>query len=114
VLGGFSFGSSMALRVGVRDARVRALFALGVPLSLQPDTPGLESCRTPRLFVQGERDVFGSGAQVRQLVEPLPEPRVLKVIPGADHLFTGQLDALQDAVSTWAATRPWEVYSRHV
>ena len=32
VLGGFSFGSVVALRVAARDARVRAVFALGFPL----------------------------------------------------------------------------------
>jgi alpha/beta superfamily hydrolase len=109
VLGGFSFGSCMALRVGVEDPRVRALFALGVPLSLLPDTPALEGCRKPRLFVQGENDVFGSGEQVREMVERLPGEHLLKVVPGADHLFTGHLDAVQEAVSAWAATRPWEV-----
>jgi len=107
VLGGFSFGSSMALRVGIADARVAALFALGVPLTLMPDTPGLESCRKPRLFVQGEHDAFGDGAAVAALVETLPEPKRLVVIPGTDHFFTGHLDALQDAVSGWAATEPW-------
>ena len=64
VLGGFSFGSSMALRVGCGDPRVRALFALGFPLSMVPDTSFLSGCRPPRLFVQGEQDEFGSGAQV--------------------------------------------------
>src|SRR5437773_1958845 len=34
VLGGFSFGSSMALRVGVADPRPRALFALGFPVTM--------------------------------------------------------------------------------
>ena len=38
VLGGFSFGSAMALRVGCDDARVRALFALGFPLRMMRDT----------------------------------------------------------------------------
>jgi alpha/beta superfamily hydrolase len=29
------------------------------------------------------------------------------VVPGADHFFAGHLDELQDAVSRWAARRPW-------
>ena len=41
VLGGFSFGSAVALRVAARDARVRAVFALGYPLLLSfRATPG--------------------------------------------------------------------------
>jgi hypothetical protein len=108
VLGGFSFGSSMALRVGCGDGRVRALFALGFPLSMVPDTSFLAGCRPPRLFVQGERDQFGSGAAVGALVDSLPQPRTLVIVPGSDHFFAGHLDALQEAVRAWAGTRPWE------
>jgi alpha/beta superfamily hydrolase len=108
VLGGFSFGSLMALRVGVGDRRARALFALGFPLSQLPDTSFLDRCPKPRLFVQGELDSFGPGEQIRHLVEGLPPPRSLVVIPESDHFFTGHLDALQDAVGAWAARGPWE------
>jgi hypothetical protein len=110
VLGGFSFGSSMALRVGCGDRRARALFALGFPLKmLDGDLGFLDSCARPRLFVQGEHDEFGSGDVIRDLVGKLPEPRAMVVVPGADHFFGGHLDALQEAVSSWAAGRPWEV-----
>lgn len=108
VLGGFSFGSSMALRVGAGDDRVRALFALGFPASMIPDTSFLDGCRKPRLFVQGENDEFGDGARMRDLVAPLPEPKSLLVIPGSDHFFAGHLDRLQDVIASWAAGRPWE------
>ena len=37
VLGGFSFGSSVALRVAARDPRVRAVLALGYPLAREAD-----------------------------------------------------------------------------
>ena len=106
--GGFSFGSNMALRAGCGDVRVRALFALGFPLSMVPDTSFLDGCQKPRLFVQGDQDPFGSGAQIKALVERLPEPRSLVVVPAADHFFTGHLDALQQTVNAWAAARPWE------
>ena len=108
VLGGYSFGSQMALRVGVGDARVRALFALGFPVSLVEDTAFLDSCLKPRLFVQGEGDEFGPGQRMRELVKRLPEPRHLVIVPDSDHFFGGHLDALQEAVSAWAARRPWE------
>jgi len=112
VLGGFSFGSLVALRVAARDARVRAVFALGVPLSMSGatgDLASLEQIRVPRLFVQGELDEFGPGETVRALAEPLPPPRETVVIHGADHFFEGRLDALQDAVAAWAEGRPWTV-----
>jgi len=108
VVGGFSFGSSMALRVGLPDARVRAVFALGFPVRSLSDTSFLNGSRTPRLFVQGEGDEFGPEPVIRALVEPLPPPRELVVIPDADHFFGGHLDALQETVRAWAARRPWE------
>jgi alpha/beta superfamily hydrolase len=108
VLGGFSFGSAMALRVAARDPRVRAVFALGFPSARDEGKVPLEDVRQPRLFVQGELDEFGSGEALRSLVEPLPPPRALVVVPGTDHFFAGQLDAVQGAVADWAETRPWE------
>lgn len=108
VLGGFSFGSSMALRVGVREDRVHALFALGFPVSMIPDSSFLDPCRKPRLFVQGERDAFGDGRRIRDLVERLPQPRTLVVVPESDHFFAGHLERLQEVVGSWAAGRPWE------
>jgi uncharacterized protein len=108
VLGGFSFGSVVALRVAARDARVRAVFALGFPLRID-DHAYLASIAPPRLFVQGERDEFGPGEALRALVDPLPPPREIAVIPGADHYFEGQLDALQGSVADWAEARPWLV-----
>jgi uncharacterized protein len=107
VAGGFSFGSAMALRVGLHDPRVRAAFALGFPLRRLPDTTFLNGSRIPRLFVQGEKDEFGPEAEIRAVVDRLPPPRELVVVPESDHFFTGHLDALFEAVRAWAA-RPWE------
>jgi uncharacterized protein len=108
VLGGFSFGSAMALRVGVADPRVRALFALGLPEPMMGDLDFMGGSTKPRLFVQGANDDFGPAERLRAKVTALPEPRELVVIPESDHFFTGRLDALQEALSAWAARRPWE------
>lgn len=111
VLGGFSFGSTMALRVAARDVRVRAVFALGVPVSMVTEgdvIPASNPTTVPRLFVQGDRDPFGSGDTVRALVPDLAPPSQLTVIPDSDHFFTGHLDALQETIAAWAGTRPWD------
>jgi hypothetical protein len=107
ILGGFSFGAWIASRVGCAELDASALFALGLPLRMMLDVSFLQSCRPPRLFVQGEHDQFGDADQMRELVARLPEPRTLVVIPGADHFFGGHLDELQVAVAAWAAARPW-------
>ncbi len=107
LIGGFSFGSNMALRLAARDARPRAVLAMGFPASMVDDRGFLADVRVPRLFVQGENDRFGDAATLRALVASLPEPRRLVVVPGADHFFEGHLDTLQEAVAAWAAERPW-------
>ncbi len=108
VLGGFSFGSVVALQVGARDPRLRALFVLGYPATFIEGGVPLDGGGKPRLFVQGENDQFGSGDAIRTLLEPLAEPRSIVVVPGTDHFFHGRLDQLQGAVSTWAEQRPWD------
>ena len=115
VLGGFSFGSKVALRLAPREPLVKAVIAMGYPFRMtEPpastdDPPLLEAVRQPRLFLQGENDEFGAGEALRALVEPLPPPRQIVVIPGADHFFDGQLDAVQGVIADWAETRPWDV-----
>jgi alpha/beta superfamily hydrolase len=108
VLGGFSFGSAMALRVAARDPRVRAVLAMGYPLRRGGDRAPLADVRQPRLFVQGDQDEFGPAEEIRAAVEPLPPPRELVVVPDADHYFTGRLDPLHAAILDWARRRPWE------
>jgi alpha/beta superfamily hydrolase len=108
LLGGFSFGSAMAARVAPTDPRVRAVMILGYPITRVDSTANLAAITHPRLFVQGGDDVFGSGEAMRQLVAPLPEPKSLVVVEGADHFFTGRLDDLQSGISSWAETKPWE------
>lgn len=107
LLGGFSFGSAMAAKVAMTDDRVKAVLILGFPITRLASTHDLEQVLQPRLFVQGSEDEFGPGHAIRKLVAPLPEPKRLEVIEGADHFFTGRLDDLQAPIEAWASTRPW-------
>jgi alpha/beta superfamily hydrolase len=109
VLGGFSFGSAMAMHVAASSGGVAAAFAMGFPVKMGYETSHLASIRVPRLFVQGALDEFGDAQRIREVVEPLPEPKRLAIVPGADHFFAAHLDALQQEVSDWAAGRPWGV-----
>lgn len=108
LIGGFSFGSSMALHVAASDPRPRAVVVLGFPVAKSPDPDVVRAPAVPRLFVQGEHDEFGSAEALRARVGPLDPPSAFRVVQGADHFFSGHLDALQAEVESWAATRPWE------
>jgi len=107
VLGGFSFGSAMALHVAARDPRPRAVFALGLPLTKMSETDHIKTIRVPRLFIQGDGDIFGSGEALRAFTGTLPAGHELRVIPESDHFFTGRLEPMQNDLSSWLAKEPW-------
>ena len=107
-LAGFSFGARVGLEVGARDARVRFLVGVGTPVSIperEYDFSFLSECRKPLLLVHGERDEFGSVADLLALAARLPpESQVrVKIVPGAGHFFDQQLEELRSAVAEWAA-----------
>jgi hypothetical protein len=108
LVGGFSFGSVMALRVAARDPQVRAAFALGFPAAMVRDLDFLGEVSVCRLFVQGEHDEFAPAPRIRELVELLPPPHRLVIVPASDHYFAGKLDILESAVQSWATEKPWE------
>lgn len=113
VVTGFSFGAAMALKAccgsEVVGRRVRAIALLGLPVGV----PGrayqysflkdssLEAASLPKLFLSGERDEFTRPEQLESVVARAAEPKQLIFIPGADHFFTHQLSAMQQALAGW-------------
>jgi alpha/beta superfamily hydrolase len=89
---GFSFGSRIALRLGCGIAR--RVIAVGFPASYK-DKASLDTCTTPRVFIQSTHDQFGSVAQIESIVAGLPEPKKLYLIEAQDHFFVGALEALE-------------------
>lgn len=107
LLGGFSFGSWVGLRVGCEDTRVTRLISLGLPAdNFNLDFSYLRSCAKPKLFIQGGEDQFGSQANVETLLATIPEPKQLVIVEGADHFFTGHLDAVGAAINDWLGPSP--------
>ena len=107
VVGGHSFGSKVALSVGVADTRVVALFGLGLPVDKDEyDYAFLEETDKPVLVVQGEEDEFGSGARVASVLGTLGPHITLVRIPDSDHYFTDRLDELMDTVRGYYASGP--------
>ncbi|MFL6255934.1 MAG: alpha/beta hydrolase [Pyrinomonadaceae bacterium] len=107
-LAGFSFGARVGLEVGTHDERVQYLIGVGTPVSIperEYDFSFLSDCRKPLLLIHGERDEFGTIADLRALAARLPpEARVqIKIIPNAGHFFDEQLEELRRAVADWAA-----------
>src|SRR5262249_35323850 len=99
VAGGFSFGSSMALRAIASDPRVVAYLGIGLPVAT-PSVMDAPLPRVPSLFVVGERDTFGPPKLLRQFVG---ESYTVGEGPGADHFFEGKLDVLEEAIASFLA-----------
>ena len=107
LVAGFSFGARVGLEVGVRDARVRALIGVGTPVSIperEYDFSFLRECRKDLLFVHGDRDEFGTVADLRALAAQVPAESGarVEVIEGAGHFFDDQLEELTRVVKSWA------------
>jgi alpha/beta superfamily hydrolase len=111
VVVGFSFGAAMALCASCDSysgaplrVPLRALAALGLPIhgfGLRFDYPFLSGCTLPKLFLSGDRDPFASSAELKRLADQAADPKKMVLIPGANHSFSGQLDAMQRALAGW-------------
>jgi alpha/beta superfamily hydrolase len=100
LLAGFSFGSSVGLRVGCSDERVSQVIGLGLPVD-NADMSFVRTCTKPKLIIQGGRDQFGARASLEALFATLPEPKQLAMVEGADHFFTGHLEKVAAAIDSW-------------
>jgi uncharacterized protein len=89
---GFSFGSNVGLRACCGDARVKGLVGLGVPLEAEGREYHyhfLPKCPGPKLFISGDRDIYGPRRLVDDVLGQAAEPKEIHWVAGADHFFQG-------------------------
>jgi hypothetical protein len=92
VVGGKSMGGRIASQVAATDSfGIAGLVVLGYPLH-PPGRPEnlrvshLPAVRAPMLFVQGDKDAFGTPAELRPILGTLKDAE-LCVVEDADHSF---------------------------
>jgi alpha/beta superfamily hydrolase len=88
-LAGYSFGARVTLGVASTDPRVCGLIAVAPPVR-HGDWPHLQSCRGPKIFLCGDRDPHAPPEVLTGLINSVPEPKRLMIVPEADHFFVGQ------------------------
>ncbi len=93
LLAGYSFGAYVALAVGCRDLRAKALIGIGLPVHLIP-FDFLRACGKPLTIIQGDEDAFGALPLVMALAAHVPGGARVVAIRGATHDFAGRLDEL--------------------
>lgn len=131
VIGGKSMGGRIASQVAAAmqtelsaapsTASIAGLVFLGYPLH-PPGNPEklrdahLDQIKSPMLFVQGSRDAFGTGDELRDLIKRLKLPATLHAIEGGDHslkapkssgLTQEQLyETAMDKIVLWLGPKP--------
>jgi alpha/beta superfamily hydrolase len=104
IVGGFSFGSLVGLRVGCADQRVQGLIGIGLPVN-SSDFSYLEECNKPKLIVQGTNDEHGSWETLQRVAAQMTGDTRLIFVRDADHFFAGKLDQLDRAITDWLTER---------
>ena len=107
---GFSFGAKTVLQVAQSDARLARLLVAGTPVTMgdDPDLFSLVSGLTqPKLFIQGEADVYGPPELIRRLFEAAANLKRLVMISGAGHFFENHLNELREAAASVVDSSPW-------
>jgi uncharacterized protein len=117
-IGGKSMGGRIATQVAAADPALplAGLVLLGYPLH-PPGRPAqrrdqhLPAIGRPMLFIQGERDAFGTPAELQPIVNGLRPSPTLRVVDGGDHSFklprmdpaaqTGVFANIQQDIVTW-------------
>jgi|SRR5690242_17062092 hypothetical protein len=95
-LGGFSFGSYVALRAQ-SERPVRRLVTVA-PAVERFDGAAITTPTYPWLLVQGDADEVVSPQAVLAWARGLARPPRIEVLNGAGHFFHGRLNDLRDAV----------------
>jgi hypothetical protein len=122
-IGGKSMGGRIATHLAAGDDAeklgIGGVVALGYPLH-PPGKPQqlraahLPRIRVPMLIVQGERDPFGTPAELQPVLDAIAEDVTLHVVENGDHSLapSRQKDRvesayakLQDVVATWLRER---------
>ena len=96
-LAGYSFGCRVGFEAARDDPRVDWLIGIGIPVALG-SFGFLQGIKKRVLLVQGERDEYGPLPAVERLVRQMGSRATLTVVPGADHLFQGELAKLEETL----------------
>jgi alpha/beta superfamily hydrolase len=106
---GYSFGAWVGLAHAQTDARVAAVAAVSLvawhydadfharnarpELGVEPwqfDPDFMQAFFQPKLFVTGEHDPLSPPSALRRLMDRIPLPKELRVVPGVDHSWHGR------------------------
>ena len=99
MMGGFSFGSRVVLRLGC-ELGPHHVLAAGFPTKGQ-DFSYLASCTVPKVFIQSTHDEHGPRRELEAAYAAFAEPKQLHWVEARDHFFADALDPFESAVQQY-------------
>ena len=103
-IGGFSFGSWIALQLLMRRPEIQGFVAISPPVS-KYDFSFLSPCPAPGMVIQGDQDSIVSEEAVSNFIDKLGKQRNSEVeyrlVTGADHFFREKLDELYNNIDEY-------------
>ena len=104
IVGGFSFGSIVGLRVGCSDNRVHRLIAIGFP-ARSANLDFMKNCTKSKLFIHGVKDTIAPLQPLEEFLNGLPanNPYSFVRLEGAGHFFDDQAEELKQAIKDFVA-----------
>ncbi len=96
VVGGFSFGSRIALQVSCRESAIERVVAVGTAVNYG-DWSFLSQCDCAKHFIQSTNDEHGSPDNLQRVYERAPCPKQLTWVETSNHFFADSLDDLEAA-----------------
>jgi alpha/beta superfamily hydrolase len=105
VVGGFSFGASVAARLAASEPGLAAVVLVAPPV-VEDGFEGMRTSALPKLVIQGTADDVCPLAALEPEFAAWAEPKKLLRIDGASHYFDRQLNALGEAVLEGLAALP--------
>ena len=110
-IAGFSFGAWIGMQLLMRRPEIHGFLSVALPANMY-DFSFLAPCPSSGLIVHGGADALVPPESVAKLVQKLSQQRGikidLKVVPGADHFFSGHPAELGAVIERYldAALRP--------
>jgi alpha/beta superfamily hydrolase len=100
IVGGFSFGSWVASRAACERPDVDAVFLIGTPVN-KYDFGYLRHCEKPMLILHGTQDEHGDVHKLERVSQGIRNAET-RIVTGADHFFTKQIEAVEETMRGWA------------
>jgi alpha/beta superfamily hydrolase len=101
---GFSFGAWIGMQLLMRRPEIHGFISVALPANMY-DFSFLAPCPSSGLIVHGEKDNLVPQESVSKLVQKLSQQRGIKidlrVVPDADHFFSGHLEQLDEVIESY-------------